>query len=67
MVRYTDAEMTIRKEVYYTYRSLQTGGKAHPTGPHVETPGSVRRQRECGENVGRASLQFLWEGIGEAG
>lgn len=38
-VRHTDSGMIVMKEAADTHRSLETG-------PHGQTPGSVRRQRE---------------------
>lgn len=44
-------------------------GTAHHVGPLEEEPGSLRRQREQGRDVGRSLfLWFLWDGkAGSAG
>lgn len=57
----------MKEEIYYTHRSLETGGMACHPGPPGEEPGSVRRQGaewKCGQEP---FLWFLWGGIGEAG
>lgn len=59
--------MTVMKKEVYTYRSLEVEGIEHHIEPHGETPGSFRRQREQGKNVGK-SLKFWFprEGMGKA-
>lgn len=48
--------MTVmKKEVYNTHRSLETGSvPSHTKGPHGEVSRSVSRQREERENVGES-------------
>jgi len=60
--------MTVIKEEVYTHRSLETGGKAHPSGLHGEAAVLVRRQgKKKGEHGPKKSLLgFSREGLGEA-
>lgn len=47
----------MREEVCYPLRRLEIGGTASHTGaPRWEALGTVRRQREQGENMSRAFI-----------
>ena len=54
MVRCTDMKWTVTKEAVYIYKSKKTRGQTLQAGPRAEAPGSVRRQKERGGNVGRS-------------
>ena len=44
--------MTVMKEEVYMHSSLETGGMLHHA-THEEEPGSVRKQKEQEENMGK--------------
>ena len=51
----TDQEMpAIKKTVYYYTHTSQVKGAHRATGRLHERPGSVQRQKEAGENVGKS-------------
>lgn len=54
MVEQSDLEMIVtKKDIFYTYSSLEIGGMPSYAGPHGKVPDLVRRQREQGEIVGK--------------
>lgn len=60
-------DMVVIREEMYTERSLETRDMSHQAGPHVEAPGSVRRQVGHAENVDKKLYYSFQRRTGEVG